>query len=125
MNIVIPVIILVRFSGEDQLGPVNGLLVALAFPVGYGLYDFIVRRGFNPYSMLGFASVLLTGGIGLLKLPVGVAGDQGGGDPVHHLRGGGGVDADALPAREDDHAQGHQRGAGVRGAGATAERGGV
>ena len=70
VNIVIPVIILVRFSGEDQLGPVNGLLVALAFPVGYGLYDFIVRRGFNPYSMLGFASVLLTGGIGLLKLPV-------------------------------------------------------
>ena len=70
LNIVIPVIILVRFSGEDQLGPVNGLLLALAFPVGYGLYDFIVRRGFNPYSMLGFVSVLLTGGIGLLKLPV-------------------------------------------------------
>ncbi len=94
VNIVIPVIILVRFSGEGQLGPlndlllalrglnwglvmdhlqlgpVNGLLVALAFPVGYGLYDFIVRRGFNPYSMLGFVSVLLTGGIGLLKLPV-------------------------------------------------------
>ncbi len=70
LNIVIPVIILVRFSGEGQLGPVNGLLLALAFPVGYGLYDFIVRRGFNAYSMLGFASVLLTGGIGLLKLPV-------------------------------------------------------
>ena len=70
VNIVIPVIILVRFSGEDQLGPVNGLLLALAFPVVYGLYDFIARRGFNPYSMLGFVSVLLTGGIGLLKLPV-------------------------------------------------------
>lgn len=70
LNIVIPVIILVRFSGEDQLGPVYGLLVALAFPVGYGIYDFVVRRGFNFYSALGFVSILLTGGIGLLKLPV-------------------------------------------------------
>lgn len=70
LNIVIPVIILVRFSGESQLGPVNGLLLALAFPVGYGLYDFTMRRSFNAYSMLGFVSVLLTGGIGLLKLPV-------------------------------------------------------
>lgn len=70
LNIVIPVIILMRFSGENQLGPVFGLLVALSFPVGYGLYDFAVRRGFNFYSVLGFISILLTGGIGLLKLPV-------------------------------------------------------
>ncbi len=70
LNIVIPVIILMRFSGENQLGPVYGLLLALAFPVGYGIYDFAVRRGFNFYSALGFVSVLLTGGIGLLKLPV-------------------------------------------------------
>ena len=52
------------------MGPVYGLLVALAFPVGYGIYDFVVRRGFNFYSALGFVSILLTGGIGLLKLPV-------------------------------------------------------
>lgn len=70
LNIVIPVIVLVRFSGDDWLGPVGGLLVALAFPVGYGLYDFAMRREFNLYSMLGFAGVLLTGGIGLLELPV-------------------------------------------------------
>ena len=70
LNIVIPVIVLVRFSGDGWLGPVYGLLVALAFPLGYGLYDFTMRRRFNLYSMLGFASVLLTGGIGLLKLPV-------------------------------------------------------
>jgi hypothetical protein len=70
LNIVIPVIILVRFSGDDQLGPKYGLLVALAFPVGYGIYDFVVRRGFNFYSALGFVSILLTGGIGLLKLHV-------------------------------------------------------
>jgi hypothetical protein len=68
VNIVIPVIILMRFSGEDQLGPVNGLLLALAFPLGYGIFDFVVRRGFNFYSALGFVSILLTGGIGLLKV---------------------------------------------------------
>ncbi len=70
LNIVIPVIILMRFSGDDRLGPVFGLLVALAFPVTYGLYDFARRRSFNFISGLGFISILLTGGIGLLKLDV-------------------------------------------------------
>ena len=120
VNIVIPVIILVRFSGEDELGPVNGLLLALAFPVGYGLYDLIARGGFdpvrlfralvrrkrpydfihwrrfNPYSILGFVSVLLTGGHRAAQAAGGVAGDQGGGNPVHHLRGSGDFDADTL-----------------------------
>ena len=70
LNIALPAIVLMQFSREDRLGPVYGLLLALAFPVGYGLYDFAARRGFNFYSALGFVSVLLTGGIGLLKLPV-------------------------------------------------------
>ena len=70
LNIVIPVIVLMRFSGEGWLGPVYGLLVALAFPVGYGLYDFAVRRSFNLYSILGFAGVLMIGVIGLFELPV-------------------------------------------------------
>jgi hypothetical protein len=70
LNIVIPVLILMLLSREDRLGPVYALLLALAFPVGYGLYEFAARRGFNFYSALGFVSVLLTGGIGLLKLPV-------------------------------------------------------
>ena len=70
LNILIPVIILMRFSGEDRLGPVYGLLVALAFPVIYGLYDFTRRRNFNLFSALGFVGILLTGGVGLLKLDV-------------------------------------------------------
>ena len=47
-----------------------GLLVALAFPVTYGLYDFIRRRNLNFVSGLGFIGILLTGGVGLLKLDV-------------------------------------------------------
>ncbi len=68
MNIVIPVIILMRFSGEEWLGPVNGLLVALAFPLVYGIFDFSQRRTFNFLPVVGIVGILLTGGIGLLKL---------------------------------------------------------
>ena len=52
----------------DRLGPVTGLIVALSFPLGYGMIDFVRRRQFNFISALGFVSVLLTGGIGLLEL---------------------------------------------------------
>ena len=70
LNILIPVIVLMRFSSEDRLGPVYSLLVALAFPVTYGLYDFVKRRNFNLVSVMGFVGILLTGTVGLLKLDV-------------------------------------------------------
>ena len=68
INIAIPAIILMKASGENALGPVGGLLVALAFPLTYGVVDFARRREWNIVSVLGFISVLLTGGIGLLQL---------------------------------------------------------
>jgi hypothetical protein len=68
INIAIPAAILMKASGEGALGPVGGLLVALAFPLGYGAWDFARRREWNIISILGFVSVLLTGGIGLLQL---------------------------------------------------------
>jgi len=68
LNFILPAIILTRFSGAGQLGPVNALLVALAFPFAYGLYDFYRRRSLNAFSALGFVGILLTGGIGLLRL---------------------------------------------------------
>ncbi|HUJ43202.1 MAG TPA: VC0807 family protein [Opitutaceae bacterium] len=67
-NVAIPVAILSWLSGPRWLGPRWGLLVALAFPLGYGLYDFIVRRRWNFISIIGFASVLISGSFGLLKL---------------------------------------------------------
>jgi hypothetical protein len=67
-NIAIPSLILSKLSAEGRLGPVWGLIVALAFPVGYGVYDFVQRRRANFISILGFSSVLLTGGLGLLKV---------------------------------------------------------
>jgi len=67
-NLVLPTLILMRFSTEHTLGPVWGLIVALVFPLGYGIWDFATRRETNFFSIIGFASVLLSGGLGLLKV---------------------------------------------------------
>lgn len=67
-NIAIPTLILMKFSSDKWLGPVAGLLVALAFPFGYGVWDFTKRREMNLFSIIGFVSVLLSGGLGLLKV---------------------------------------------------------
>jgi hypothetical protein len=68
ISIIIPSVILMRFSGEEDLGSTYGLLVALAFPLGYGLLELIRHRKFNMIAIIGLVSVLLTGGIGLLEL---------------------------------------------------------
>ncbi|WP_198411283.1 VC0807 family protein [Marinimicrobium alkaliphilum] len=68
LNIVIPTLILMKLSGDDWLGPRLALIIALAFPICYGVRDYLVRRKFNFFSALGFVSILLTGGIGLLQL---------------------------------------------------------
>lgn len=67
-NVAVPAVIMAKFSGAAWLGPQWGLIVALAFPVGYGLHDFARRRRLNFISAIGFLSVLLTGGLGLLKV---------------------------------------------------------
>lgn len=68
ITIVVPAIILMKFSDAQHLGPLRGLLVALAFPLGWGLWDGWRRRRLNWLSVLGVVSTLLTGGIGLLRL---------------------------------------------------------
>ncbi len=44
-----------------------GVIVALSFPVTYGLYDLIKNKKWNYISILGITSVLLTGGLALFK----------------------------------------------------------
>lgn len=68
MNVAIPTLILMKLSSEKYLGPTLGLIIALAFPIGYGIYDYLTVRKFNFFSALGIVSVLLTGGISLLHL---------------------------------------------------------
>jgi intracellular septation protein A len=69
INVVIPAIILSRFSGDDTLGPVWAVVVALAFPLLFGLWELKQSGKVNFFSVLGIISVLLTGGISLLQLP--------------------------------------------------------
>ncbi|HHX8463907.1 TPA: VC0807 family protein [Vibrio diabolicus] len=67
-NVFIPSFILMKFSGDEHLGTAMALVVALLFPIIYGGMDLVRNKKFNFISALGFISVLLTGGIGLLEL---------------------------------------------------------
>ena len=69
LNIILPAIILSKFTSEHYLGPVNGFVAAIFFPFSYGLYEFFINHKKSFISILGFVSVLLTGGIGLLRFP--------------------------------------------------------
>lgn len=68
VSIVIPSVILMKFSGDAHLGPHQALIVALAFPLGWGLFELVRYRKYNFIAMLGVVSVFLTGGIGLMEL---------------------------------------------------------
>lgn len=68
LNIIIPSVILSRFSGPETLGPQLGLVVALLFPLIYGGIDLWKRKKVNIFSIIGFASVLLTGVFTLVHL---------------------------------------------------------
>jgi hypothetical protein len=57
-----------KLSGDDALGATTALIVALAFPLGWGLFERVKYNKFNFFALLGLISVLLTGGIGLLQL---------------------------------------------------------
>jgi intracellular septation protein A len=68
ITVLVPAVVLMQLSSESRLGPVYALLLALAFPVVWGLRDAVLRRKLNWLAVLGVVSTLLTGGIGLLKL---------------------------------------------------------
>lgn len=67
LNIALPTLILTKFSGDRWLGPGWGLALALVCPTGYFVYDYAVRRRANFVSVIGMASVVATGSLGLLK----------------------------------------------------------
>lgn len=68
VSIVIPSVILMKLSGGEQLGTVNALIIALAFPLVWGLLEFIRYKKWNIIALLGLVNVVLTGGIGLLRI---------------------------------------------------------
>lgn len=69
VSIVIPAIILSKFSTEEYLGILPGFLIALAFPIGYAIYNLVVRKETGFIAILGFVSIFLTGIIGVFEFP--------------------------------------------------------
>lgn len=69
MTLIVPSVLLMY--GSDWLGEMGTLLAALAFPLGWGVRDYVVRRRWSAMAIIGGVSTLLTGGIGLLRLDAG------------------------------------------------------
>lgn len=78
INVLIPVLALSYLSKDPEIqqmlgkavkpwhiGPIKALIVALAFPICYGVWFFIKTKKMNFFSGLGLFSVLLTGGLTL------------------------------------------------------------
>lgn len=64
-SVVIPIVILNKLSGQD---PLTVLIIALAFPVGYGAYSYIKNGSMSFVALLGLLNTLFTGGFAVLKL---------------------------------------------------------
>ena len=69
ITVILPIIILTRFSSEDSLGPDRALALALALPIGYALIELFRTRRVSASPIIGIVSVLLTGGFRLLDIP--------------------------------------------------------
>ncbi|WP_052360900.1 VC0807 family protein [Geminisphaera colitermitum] len=67
-NIGLPFFILAKLSAPERLGPHLALVIALAFPLGYGAMDYMRRRTANFVSIIGVVGTLATGIFGLMKL---------------------------------------------------------
>ena len=70
LNCIIPSVLMTKGSSWLGIEGAPLLILALAFPICYGIYDFVSRKKYNFFSILGFVSILITGGIGLLEVDV-------------------------------------------------------
>jgi intracellular septation protein A len=68
LTLILPSLILMKLSGPEDLGALNALLLALAFPLFWGGWTLWRERKVNMLAVLGLCSILLTGGIGVLQL---------------------------------------------------------
>lgn len=71
VTIIAPSLVLMQFSADESLGARPALLLALACPLAWGLWQLQLRRSFGLMAGIGVFSTLLTGGIGLLQLDAG------------------------------------------------------
>lgn len=67
-TVIIPSLILSTLSTEERLGPTVAFLIALSFPLAFGLRDIITKRKANFFAIFGLLNVGVTGGLGLLQM---------------------------------------------------------
>ncbi len=78
INVIVPVLVLSYLSKDPDLqvrlgkvarpwhiGPLWAMIIALALPLGYGVWHYVKTRKGNFFSALGLISVLLSGGLTL------------------------------------------------------------
>ena len=68
ITLVIPTLILVKGGGLFNIEPIRVFLLALFFPLFYGIYDLLVEKRTSMMAVIGVINIILTGGIGLLEL---------------------------------------------------------
>jgi hypothetical protein len=68
LTVVLPSTALEYLSDAALLGPVWALVVSSLLPLSYGIYCWWIKDGLNFFSVLGLVAVVVTGGLGLLKL---------------------------------------------------------
>ena len=68
VTILVPAVVLMQLSSAERLGPAGALMLALAFPLFWGVREGLRKRKVSGLAILGVISTLLTGGIGLLKV---------------------------------------------------------
>ncbi len=68
VNFVLPTVVLLGLSNPARLGPAKAMLLALAFPVAFELYNLSRKRKASMLSIIAIAGILVTGGITLLGL---------------------------------------------------------
>lgn len=68
-SFIIPVVIMTRSDSLPWFGSLAWFLIALAFPVGFGIYEIVRNRKVSWQAGLGVFSILLTGGFKILELP--------------------------------------------------------
>ncbi len=65
INVLLPTIVLSKLSKEGteiyHLGPTYAMVVALALPIGYGVWHWLKHRTLNVFSAIGMGAILLTG----------------------------------------------------------------
>lgn len=68
LTVVLPSLVLDQLSDPARFGPTWALVVSLLFPVFFAVWCWWKHSGWNLFSILGFVTILLSGGLGLLKL---------------------------------------------------------